>query len=291
MEEEWRSVRNYEGYYEVSNMGRVKTVRRTVIGYKNGVKYESDIRPKILKCKKTAVLSKDGVSKNVPIKYLVAQSFLGCKETRPKLIHIDGNTNNVCAYNLKVIESTSLSGELWKFIPGFDNRYQISNYGRVKRCARVETYVRSDSGKECSRTYDERMMRLFEDEDGYLEIDLVIEGKHSYRRIHQLVANAFLEHSSMKQINHIDGNKKNNHVSNLEWCTTIENIQHAIDTGLRKSPTKGIYKGPVKLKCVENGKCYSSIREASTDLNISYSYLSDRINEDKACHGYTFLKI
>ena len=71
---------------------------------------------------------------------------------------------------------------------------------------------------------------------GYGRITLCYEGRRDLVFVHRLVAEAFLVNPAGKPfVNHKDGNKLNNHVENLEWCTCQENIQHAWDTGLNKS--------------------------------------------------------
>ena len=71
---------------------------------------------------------------------------------------------------------------------------------------------------------------------GYLTATTKISGSHVCLRAHRLVAQAYIPNPDNKpQVNHKDGNKQNNHVSNLEWCTARENTQHAHDTGLAKA--------------------------------------------------------
>ena len=73
------------------------------------------------------------------------------------------------------------------------------------------------------------------DSFGYPSTTAVISGKRKSVRVHRLVAQAFLERQQHQiEVNHKDGNPKNNHVSNLEWCTHRENMIHACRTGLRK---------------------------------------------------------
>lgn len=71
---------------------------------------------------------------------------------------------------------------------------------------------------------------------GYLQYGLRVDGKHINFRVHRLVAENFLEAGDHTEVNHKDGDKMNNHVSNLEWCSRSDNIQHAYDMDLRKKP-------------------------------------------------------
>ena len=110
--------------------------------------------------------------------------------------------------------------EIWKDIAGFEGRYQVSNKGNVKSLR-----YRGHNG--------ESLLKLSKHHTGYL---IVILGKEPAKvcLVHQLVAKAFIPLVEGKNfVNHIDGDKHNNCVSNLEWVTTQENITHAIKTGLR----------------------------------------------------------
>ncbi|MBE8951935.1 MAG: HNH endonuclease [Quinella sp. 1Q7] len=110
-----------------------------------------------------------------------------------------------------------LDGELWADIEGYVSRYQISTFGRVKSFFR---------GKA-------RILKPFVDKDGYLQLTF---GRGKKFKVHRIVALTFIPNpDGNPQINHLDGNKMNNHVSNLEWCTPIENNRHAVTMGLMKS--------------------------------------------------------
>lgn len=110
--------------------------------------------------------------------------------------------------------------EIWRDITGYEGRYQISSFGRIKSFWRGA----------------ERILKAEISRNGYLRVDLRSHGSHKHFCVHRLVANAFVDNPNLKpQINHRDGNKLNNQASNLEWVTATENIRHAIEEGLRPS--------------------------------------------------------
>lgn len=110
-----------------------------------------------------------------------------------------------------------IDGEEWKFI---DEHYHISNYGRVKSFWHGKT----------------KILKPVATPNGYLRVSLIINGEKKGGMIHRLVAENFLpNHDNNLVVNHIDGQKLNNHASNLEWCTLQENVKHAVATGLQGS--------------------------------------------------------
>lgn len=290
VEEIWKDIPSFEGRYQVSNCGRVRSVRYNAL---NRLDYNYLASNNSVGQKVVSILTRGKVTV-YEIRYLMACAFLGydiSNSVKPKFIHVDGNLHNIHLTNLRIADYSNLPGEVWRDIKGFEGIYQVSNKGRVKRLARVDSYVRSDTGKQCERPVGEKILKPTIT-SGYYEVNLRNLDANRYCRIHRLVAEAFIPNLENKPaINHIDGNKLNNNVDNLEWVTAKENVTHAAQTGLRKNPIKGVYRGPVKLQCTETGQMFDSIKCAAEALNLSYNYLNDCIRAHKSCHGYTFQKI
>lgn len=128
--------------------------------------------------------------------------------------------------------------EIWKDIKGYVGLYQISNLGRVKSLKRITV-----DGK----TIKERILKPGTDKPGYEFIILRKNNKSHNLMIHRLVAEAFIENPNKYScVNHKDGNKLNNNVSNLEWCTYSYNLKHAILIGKVKNQCKITRKVTVK---------------------------------------------
>ena len=119
--------------------------------------------------------------------------------------------------------------EIWKEIDGTDGFYQISNLGNV----RSEHYLRTGTWKK-----RHGVVKGTVNGGGYLFVKMYVPGKHSRTRaVHQLVADAFLGVCPTgKEVNHIDSDKQNNKVENLEYLTRDEHIHHAMKAGERWVP-------------------------------------------------------
>ena len=110
--------------------------------------------------------------------------------------------------------------------------YEVSSLGRVRSVDRVI------STKNGDRRYPGKVLKQHIDHRGYCRVTLDFKS----HKVHRLVAMAYLpNHHDYPHINHIDGDKLNNHASNLEWCTSSHNNAHAIRTGLNPCRGEGHY--------------------------------------------------
>ncbi len=163
--------------------------------------------------------------------------------------------------------------EIWKDIKGYEGLYQVSNYGKVKSLKRN----------------NEKILKVFSD-NNYLNVDLFKNKKKRRYKVHRLVAIAFIPNIDKKtEVNHIDGDKENNFVGNLEWCTSSENMQHAFKTGLAKvnKNMQGRFgKNHPNSKSVNQYtldnvfiKSWESTKNIERELKIHHSHIS------KCCKG------
>lgn len=143
-----------------------------------------------------------------------------------------------------------MKNEIWKDIDEFKGMYQVSNLGRVKSL-------------NYRRTGKESILKYSTNNDGYKTVCLHKDGKQTTRLIHKLVAISFIPNIQNKpQINHIDGNKDNNCVDNLEWCTFKENIIHR-DIYIKPKGRSLLTKEEVNTikEAKQNGKNYKKVWE------------------------------
>jgi len=116
-----------------------------------------------------------------------------------------------------------LSNEEFKEVVGYENRYHISNLGRL---ISLKGYP--------------KILKVSKDSRGYYSTTLSLRTNKKMHLIHRLVATAFIPNPlNLPFINHIDGNSVNNTLSNLEWCTPKENCHHAISIGRSARGAKG----------------------------------------------------
>jgi hypothetical protein len=145
--------------------------------------------------------------------------------------------------------------EIWIEIPDFPD-YEISSDGRIRN---------KNSGK---------IIKPQETSGGYMQVTLYKnrDSKRYNRSVHQLVAYTFYDVDKPGlDINHQDGRKFNNAVSNLEFLTRSENLKHAYNNGL-KVPCG--YYTPRKIRIVETGECFDSILLCARYLNATHNQIS-----------------
>ena len=151
--------------------------------------------------------------------------------------------------------------EIWKDIIGYEGLYQVSNLGRIKSLPRNGTVK------------EQKILKQTLDTNGYLTIGLHKNNKAKKINIHRIVAETFVANiNNYNIINHKDGNKQNNRVDNLEWCTQKHNIKEAIRLGLQIPYNKK----PV-FQYDKNGnfiKKYNSVCEAERKTKIFQSNIS-----------------
>jgi hypothetical protein len=111
--------------------------------------------------------------------------------------------------------------EIWKDVVGYEGIYQVSNKGRVKRIGKYRNQI--------TEWESNKILKPGVKNNGYLFCQLSKDNKTSPKMIHRLVAEAFIDNPYSKPtVNHIDGNRANNNVSNLEWATYTENNVHSL---------------------------------------------------------------
>jgi len=177
--------------------------------------------------------------------------------------------------NIIVKPNLNFQNEIWKRIKYFPE-YEVSNFGRVKSFKRD--------------IINGKIRKFYIDIYGYKTITLIKNSKLKTFTIHRLVIQAFKSNPENKsQINHIDGNKLNNKIENLEWCTCSENLKHAYKLGLKSN--KGEKASGAKLtegQVLEIRELYKTRKYTYNSLGeiykISYQSISDIIKRRTWTH-------
>ena len=159
-----------------------------------------------------------------------------------------------------------------KLIQDFPN-YRIREDGVIESCYKFKTNIPTDVWREVKPIYDKSC--------GYLIVTLCHEGVRKNKRVHRLIAESFIPNPQNKaHVNHIDGNKLNNTITNLEWNTPKENTNHSIKLGLH-DPSRLRNSAVIQI-CKDSGKTiaeFFSIHEAERSTGIANQ------NIWKVCNG------
>ena len=157
--------------------------------------------------------------------------------------------------------------EIWKDIDGFTG-YQVSNFGRIKSLKKPNAPI---------------IMKQQLSRKGYAHVHITADdGSRKSCQVHRLVLKTFNPRPDMDilEVNHIDEDKTNNNLSNLEWNTRTENVNYG--TG----HDRAVEQQKDKILCIETGIIYNSMREASELTDTNYGNLSRACKTGRLCNGF-----
>lgn len=165
----------------------------------------------------------------------------------------------------------------WKDIKGYEGLYQVSNTGLVRSVSHqarnnINGGIRQTKGK---------ILSPYKMPNGYLQVQLCKNNKRTKHYIHRLVADAYIDNfNRLSEVNHLDGNKDNNGIENLEWISHKNNQIHMVKNHLTRRAKPVI--------CVKTGKIYCSLCEAERITGIDRHKIKiacDKGNEWRYING------
>lgn len=189
--------------------------------------------------------------------------------------------------------------EEWKDIKGFEGIYQVSNYGIIKSLDRYDSRNRFRKG---------RIMPLLLNTDGYFQLKLCKDGRYNTVAVHRIVAKHFLEYpidGKIYEVNHIDRDRTNNRVDNLEYLTHKENVRHSSITGsysrfgdrnsraVKILMTDNLTGNKIKFNTIDDCcKCLKEEMQTETkETSIRDSIRKCLINKTKYFNRYEFKRL
>lgn len=171
--------------------------------------------------------------------------------------------------------------EEWRDVPEYEGLYQVSNFGRVKSLPKEWI----TGWNNVKRKHDGFILKPSK-HNGYLSVTLSKDNKSKYKSVHRLVLQAFKGDSDL-DCNHKDGNKSNNYLNNLEYCTESENAIHAYKIGLNKNIGENHRSSKLTEKIVKNireNKFNLTRREFAACYEVSKQTISSIINRETWQH-------
>lgn len=184
--------------------------------------------------------------------------------------------------------------EVWKSIPNYEGFYEVSSYGRVRR---VDSVVKTGIKYNDTKVWRGRVLKQNRKRNGYFTVDLCKDNIIKTITVHKLVATAFLpKPENANQVNHINCDKADNRVENLEWCSAEENRAHA------KANHLYCNKHCVAVECLQTHQVFSSsytaaewvnetkYQNAKQIKNMAAKIRSVCLGMQKSAYGYTWRK-
>ena len=160
----------------------------------------------------------------------------------------------------------------WRNVVGYEGLYEVSSTGEVRNARTLVVLKQS----VCN---------------GYRRVNLWKGNKYKTKKVHRLVAEAFIEnHLGKRTVNHIDGDKTNNSVENLDWATYGENTKHAYDLGLN-APSYEAAVSKRRKKVSVDGVVYVSLTAAAKALGCCITTITEAIKQGKKVRGHSIERV
>jgi hypothetical protein len=177
--------------------------------------------------------------------------------------------------------------ESWRDVVGYEGLYQVSDGGRVRTLGREGVYP--GRWKPTRMVFPAKEMRVNDGTGGYRYVKLKRpNSKSKHELVHRLVMAAFVGPANGMQVNHLDGNRSNNHISNLEYCTSLQNVMHAIEVLETKVGNRIAVKirdedvprviadtRPIRAIAEEFGVTYQAVWAIKNGVNRRYAVRKD----------------
>lgn len=291
----WRDIAGYEGIYQVSNLGNVKSVNRTITysGKNKFCTISAPIKEKVLKQVRGAggrmyvSLRKDGKTKILSVSNIVADTFVENTKMLPNVIHKNGNLSDDRAVNLEWGLSKDFhsgtnvhfkeNGEEWMSVVGYEGLYEVSNKGNVRSVVRYKEYVSKITGQPSFMTFGGNYLKGCVNKQGYCVVSLSKDGKSKSFGVHRLVAEAFIPNPENKPfIDHINTLPHDNRVDNLRWVDYVGNANNQIT---RQKISENNYSSQIRGCNSKNSKVISNKKRGVGVL--SYDTCAQLTNKTK----------